>query len=142
MAYKKVPSSGSFNQVQSKAVLRAFQHVESLAVAQIAKDVHSKVVAPVGHVSRLSPALGVGISVLEANLLAESTDVVEDVSLHLLHGTLGKGVREHASLAGVNLLVASVVGVGDGVSKRVVEFSLANIGLEAVDVLEGLLGAK
>lgn len=135
-------SSGSFNQVQGEAVVWAFQHVESLAVAQITKDIHSKVVAPVGHVSRLRPALGFGISVLEANLLAESADVVEDVSLHLLHGTLGKGVGEHTSLAGVNLLVASVVGIGDGVSKRVVEFSLANIGLEAIDVLQGLLGAE
>lgn len=135
-------SSSSLNQIQSKAVVWALQHVESLAVAQITKDVHGKVVAPVGHVSRLSPALGISSTILKANLLAEGADVVEDVSLHLLHGTLGEGVREHTTLAGVNLLVASVVSVGDGVSKGVVEFRLADIGLEAIDVFQGLGGAK
>jgi hypothetical protein len=51
-------------------------------------------------------------------------------------------VRQHAALAGVDVLVARVVGVGNGVGKGVVELGLADVGLEAVDVLEGLVGAE
>lgn len=135
-------SSGSLNQVQGKTVVWAFQHAKRLAVAQITEDIHSKVVAPVSHVSRLSPALGIARAVLKANLLAERAYVVEDVPLHLLHGTLGEGVRKHTTLAGVNLLVTSVVSVGHGVGKGVVELCLADIGLEAVDVFQRLGGAE
>lgn len=49
---------------------------------------------------------------------------------------------EHAALAGVDGLVTSVVGVVNGVGKRVVELGLADVGLEAVDVLQGLAGAE
>ncbi len=42
----------------------------------------------------------------------------------------------------MELLVAGVVGVGDGVGKGIIEFSLANIGLEAVDLLEGGIGVE
>lgn len=49
---------------------------------------------------------------------------------------------EHATLAGVDALVTSVVSVVDRVSKRVVELGLADVGLEAVNVLQGLVGAE
>lgn len=49
---------------------------------------------------------------------------------------------EHAALAGVSALVTSVVGVVDRVGKGVVELGLADVGLEAINVLQGLVGAK
>lgn len=137
-----MPGSGGLNQIQSKAVIGALQHAEGLAVAQITENVHGKIVAPVGHVPRLSPSLRIAGAILKANLLAEGADIVENVPLHLLHGALGKGMRQDTALAGVDVLVAGVVGVGDGMGKGVVELGLADVGLEAVDVLERLVGAE
>lgn len=142
MTYNKMSGGSGLNQIQGKAIVGAFQHAEWFTIAQITKNINSEVVAPVIHFSRLSPALGVGSAILKANLLAEQAYIVEDESLHILHGTLRKGVGKHASLAGVNRLVASVVSVVDGVGKRIVEFGLADVGLEAVDVLQRLAGAE
>lgn len=49
---------------------------------------------------------------------------------------------EHAALASVGALVASVVSVVHRVGKGVVELGLADVGLEAVDVLQRLVGAE
>ncbi len=133
---------GSLDELQSEAVVGALEHVESLAEAQVAENVHGQVVAPVGHVAGGGPALGVGSAVADANLLAKGADVAENVALHLLHGALGKGVGEDAALAGVDVLVAGVVGVGGGVDKGVVELGLADVGAEAVDFLEGGVGVE
>lgn len=142
MTYNKVSGGGSLDQAQGKAIVLALQHAERFTVAQVTKDIDGQVVAPVVHLSRLSPALGVGAAILDANLLTEQAHVVENESLHILHGAVGEGVGEHAALAGVNALVASVVSVVHGVGKGVVELGLADVGLEAVDVLQRLVGAE
>ena len=118
---------GGFNKTQGETVGWAFEHVESLTKAQITKNIHSKVVAPVAHLARLGPALIVRRAICHTNLLAESTDVAEDVSLHLLHGTLGESLRHDTALAGVDLLVAGVVGVGSGMDKGIVELGLSDV---------------
>ncbi len=137
---------GCLNKLQSKAVVRLLQHVKGLSKAQVSEDVHGEVVAPVGHVARRRPALGVGrgngAAGGRAKLLAKGADVAENVALHLLHGAFGKGVGEHAALAGVDLLVAGVVGIGGRVDKGIVEFSLADVGAEAVDFLERRVGVE
>lgn len=141
--YNEMSGGGSLNQLQGEAVVGALEHVEGLAEAEITENVHGEVVAPVGHVAGAGPALGVGRGAVEhANLLTEGADVAKDVALHLLHGALGESVREDAALAGVDLLVAGVVGVGGGVDKGVVELGLADVGAEAVDFLEGRVGVE
>lgn len=139
-------SGSSLDELQSKAVIRLLEHVEGLAEAEVTENVHGEVVAPVGHVAGRGPALGVGeggrAGGRGANLLAKGADVAEDVALHLLHGALGKGVGEHAALAGVDLLVAGVVSVGGRVDKGIVELGLADVGAEAVDFLERGVGVE
>lgn len=130
------------DQAQSEAVLRALEHVEGLSKAQVAKNIHGQVVAPVAHVTGLRPTLGLGAAVFHANLLAKGADVAQDVALHLLHGALGEGVGQDTALPGVELLVPGVVGVGRGVHKCIIELGLADVGAEAVDVLEGLVGVE
>lgn len=142
MTYNKVSGGGGLNQAQGKAIVLALQHAERFTIAQVTKDIDGQVVAPVVHLSRLSPALGVGAAILDAKLLTEQAHIVENEPLHILHGAIGEGVGEHAALAGVNALVASVVGVVHGVSKGVVELGFADVGLEAVDVLQRLVGAE
>lgn len=141
-AADEMARGGGLDQLQRKAVVGPLQHVEGLAKAEVAQDVHGQVVAPVAHVARLRPALGVGAAIVEANLVAKGADVAQDVALHLLHGTLGEGVRQDAALAGVDVLVARVVRVGGWVDKGIVELGLAHVGLEAVDFLEGLVGVE
>lgn len=117
--------------------------MESLAEAQITKNIHGKVIAPVAHLPGLGPALGLFSRALQhTNLLAESTDVTQDVSLHLLHSTLREGLRHDTALAGMDVLVARVVRVGGRVNKGIVEFGLADVCAEAVDLLEGLVGVE
>ena len=137
-----MPGGRRLDQLQSEAVLGALDHVECLSEAQIAKDIHSQVVAPIGHVPGLSPALGVAAAIRHADLLAEGAHVAQDVALHLLHGALGEGVRQDTALAGVDILVAGVVGVGGRVDEGVVELGLADVGAEAVDLLEGRVGVE
>ena len=116
--------------------------MEGLAEAQIAQDVHGQPVTPVGHVSRGRPALPLTLAGAAAELTAEGADVVQDVALRLLDGTVRKGVREDAALAGVHVLVSRVVRVGGWVNKSVVEVGLADVGAEAVDVLQGRVGVE
>lgn len=47
---------------------------------------------------------------------------------------------QDAPLAGMQVSVARVVGVGGRVDKGVVELGFAHVGFEAVDVLEGRVG--
>lgn len=84
--------SGSLDKAQGESVLVALEHVESLAKAEVTKNIHGEVVTPVAHVSRLRPTLGFDGAVGDANLLAKGADVSDNIPLHLLHGTLGKGM--------------------------------------------------
>lgn len=133
---------GRLDEAQGKSVIRGLQHVESLSEAQVTKNIHGKVVAPIAHVSGACPTLGLDTSILTANLLTESADISEDVSLHLLHGTIREGMGQDTALPGVELLVTGVVGVGRRVDKGVVELGLADIGAEAVDLLERSVGVE
>lgn len=133
----------SFDEIQGKAVCRALQHMESLAKAQITENVHSEVIAPVAHLARLGPALVlINRAIHHANLLAESADIAQDISLHLLHGALRKGLGHDTALASMDLLVTRVVRVGGRVDKGIVELGLADVCAEAVDLLEGLVGVE
>ena len=132
---------GDADEVDGVAVVRAVEHVEGLAEAEVAQDVHGEPVAPVRHVLGGAPALGfVDDAAVVAETLAEGADVGQDVALDLLDGAVGEGVRQDAALAGVQVLVAGVVGVRGRVHKGVVELGLAHVGAEAVDVLEGRVG--
>jgi hypothetical protein len=132
-----VSGRGGLDQAQSEAVIGLLEHMESFPVAQITQDIHGQVVTPVTHEPRGSPALGVGGRVVHgADLLTEGADILQNVALNAAHGAVGEGLGEDAALAGVQLLVAGIVGVGDGVGKGVVELGLADVGAEAVDVLE------
>ena len=51
-------------------------------------------------------------------------------------------MRQHATLAGVDIFVACVVGVCYRMSKCVVKLRLSNVGLEPVDFLEGRVGVE
>lgn len=136
-------SSRGLNKPQGEPVRLALQHMKGLSKAQVAEDVRGKVVAPVAHLTGLGPSLGLfGRTIQSSNLLAKRTDIVEDVPLHLLHGALREGLGHDTTLASVHLLVAGVVGVGGRVDKGIVELGLANIGAEAKDLLQGLVGVK
>lgn len=129
------------NQINGIPVVRAIKHVEGLAKAQITQNVHGEPVAPVRHVLGRAPPLPVrdGPAIV-ANPLAKRPDIRQDISLDLLDGAVRKRMREHAALAGVQVLVAGVVGVGGRVDEGVVEFGLAHVGAEAVDLLQRRVG--
>lgn len=131
----------SLNEAQRKPVLRALNQMECLSKAQVTQDVHGEVAAPVAHVLGDGPSL-LTLAGAGANLLAEGAHILQDVPLHPLHGAVTEGLAHDAPLAGVQGLVARVVGVGDGVGEGVVELGLADVGLEAVDVLESGLGVE
>jgi hypothetical protein len=109
--------------------------VESLAIAEIAEDIHGQIVAPVRHVLRRGPALG-SIASLRANLLAEGADIGEDVAFHVLQGAVRESMGDYTALARVQSLVTRVVRVGHRMDEGVVELSLADVGLEAIYLLE------
>lgn len=109
--------------------------MESFAETQIAENIHGQIIAPVGHVLWYSPALAV-CRCAHAELLAESAHISQYVPLHLLHGAVAEAMAQHAPLAGVQSLVARVVGVGRRVHEGIVELGLAHVGLESVDLLE------
>lgn len=141
--YKKVARCSSFDEVQCKAVGRALQHMESLTKAQITENVHSEVIAPVAHLARLGPALVlINRAIHHTNLLAESADIAQNISLHLLHGALRKGLGHDTTLASMNLLVPRVVRVGGRVDKGIVELGFADVCAEAVYLLESLVGVE
>lgn len=139
--YEEMALGCDADEVDGVAVVGAVEHVEGLAEAEIAQDVHGEPVAPVGHVLGRAPALVVldGAAVV-ADGLGEGADVGQHVALDLLDGAVGEGVRQDAALAGVQVLVAGVVGVRGRVHKGVVELGLAHVGAEAVDVLQGRVG--
>lgn len=141
-ATDEMSRGSSFNELQRESVIRLLQHVEGLSKAQITQNIHGQVIAPVGHVAGLGPALVIGTGIIQTNLLAKGADIAQDVALHLLHGALGEGVREDAALAGVDVLVSGVVGVGSRVNKGIVELGLADVGLEAIDFLQSLVGVE
>jgi hypothetical protein len=130
------------NELNGVSVIRPVKHVERLAEAQIAEDVHGQPVTPVGHVARGGPALLLAIAGAPAELGAEGADVVEDVPLRLLDGAVGEGVREDAALAGVHVPVPRVVRVGGRMDEGVVKVGLADVGAEAVDVLQCRVGVE
>ncbi len=139
--YKEMALGCDADEVDGIAIVRAVEHVESFAKAEVAEDVHSEPVAPVGHVLRGAPALVVldGAAVV-ADGLGKGADVGQNVALDLLDGAIGEGVRQDAALAGVQVLVAGVVGVWGRVHKGVIELGLAHVGAEAVDLLQGRVG--
>lgn len=135
-SYDEMPSSSSLDKTKSKPIIRTLQHMKRLAKAQIAQNVHGQITAPITHILRHRPPLRL-LPSAGTNLLAKRPHVTEDVPLDALHSTIAKRLAHDAPLAGVQLLVARVVRVGDRVGKGVVELGLAHVGLEAVDVLEG-----
>lgn len=147
-AADEVAVGGDGDEVDGVAVVGLFEHVEGFSEAEIAQDVHGEPVAPVGHVLGSGPALLVGEgeagcdggTAKVADGVAEGADVGQNVALDFLDGRVGEGVRQDAALAGVQVAVAGVVGVGSRVDEGVVELGLAHIGLEAVDFLEGGVG--
>ena len=136
-----MPLSSYTHEIDSVAVIRALQHVERLSEAEIAQDIHGQPVAPVGHVLGGAPAL---LLVRQAakvpKTLAEGSDVCQDVSLHLLDGAVGECLRQHTALARVHFLVTRVVGVGRRVDEGIVELGLADVGSEAIDLLQRRVG--
>lgn len=131
----------SLDKLQRKAVIRLLQHVERLAEAEITQDIHRQVTRPVAHVPRLCPSFLLRAAAA-SDLLAERSHVGDDVALHLLGRALGEGMGQDAALARVQLLVAAVVRVGGRVHEGVVELGLADVGAEAVDLLEGRVGVE
>lgn len=136
-----MPLCRNTDQVNSISVIRAVQHVEGLAEAEIAQDVHGQPVAPVRHILGRTPAfLLVGHPAQITNCLAKCADVGQDVTLHLFDRPVREGVGKHTALSGVEVLVSGVVGVRGGVDEGVIELGLANIGTEAIDFFEGRVG--
>lgn len=134
-------SRGKRHKFQGIAVVWSLQHVEGFAEGQVPEDIHGQVVTPVGHVLGDCPALA-ALTRAEADLFAKRPHVRQDIALHVFYGRVGEGLRQNAALAGVHILVASVVGVGNGVGKGIVKLGLTHIGLEAVDILEGGIGVE
>lgn len=129
------------DEVDGIAVVGTVQHVERLAEAKIAQNVHGEPAAPVGHVLGRAPSfLFCDGPAIIADGITEGSDVVEDVAFHALDGAIREGVRQHTPFPGVQILVAGVVCVGRGVDKGVVELGLADIGLEAINVPQGRVG--
>ena len=140
--YDEVTSGGGLDQTESEAVVWLLQHVEGLSVGQIAENIHGEVIAPVTHDARRRPALLLVAAILRADLLAEGPDILQDVALDAPHGRVREGLAQDSPLPRVQRLVPGVVGVGDGVGEGIVELGLADVGLEAVDVLEGGVGVE
>ena len=133
--------SGDTDKVNGVTVVWLLQHVEGLAKAQISKNVHGQPAAPVGHVFGGTPALVFrNESPVIANCFAESPDVGQDVPLNLLDGAVREGMGEDSSLSGVEVFVASIVGVGRRVNKGVVELGLLDIGSVSVDLVQRRVG--
>lgn len=141
-AADEMSGRGRLDELQGKSIVGLLEHVERLSEAEIPENIHGKIVAPVAHIARTGPSLGINVAIVEANLLAEGADVAQDVALHLLHGALGKGVRQDTALASVDILVASVVRVGGGMDKGIVELGLADVGAETINILERLVGIE
>lgn len=110
--------------------------MECFAKAQVPQNIHGEVVAPIGHILGDSPAFAL-VTSTQANLLAESSDVGQDVSFHLLHGAVAERVADHASLARVQNLVSRIMCIRRRVHECIVEFCLSNVGSETVYLLEG-----
>jgi hypothetical protein len=92
-AYQKMTLGRDANQVDGVSVVRSVEHVECLAKAEIAQDIHSEPVAPVRHVLRRAPPLAlVEGAPIVADALTEGPDVAEDIPFDLLDGTVGEGV--------------------------------------------------
>lgn len=129
------------NQFKCITIVRALQHVEGLAKAQVSQNVHGQIIAPVGHVLGYCPALAL-IRRTEADLFAKGAHIGQNVTLHLLHGAVAEAMAKHTPLAGMQGLVPGVVRVGRRVHKCVVELGLAHVGLEAVNFLESSVGVE
>lgn len=123
------------HQAIGKPVVLPLQHVEGLPEAQIPQNVHRQIPKPVTHTPRRRPPLAIRPQPTP-DLVTERPDVRQYVPLHLLYGAVTKGVRHDSSLPGVQVLVSTVVRVGRGVHKGVVEGGLCYVGPEAIDVLE------
>ena len=137
LTYNEMSGCRSFDKAQGEPVVFTLQHVESLSKAQVSKNIHSKVITPVGHISGAGPSLGLNAGIFTTNLLGESTNISEDISLHLLHCTIREGMGQNTTLPSMQLFVTSVMGVGSGMDKGIVELGLADIGFESVDLLQG-----
>lgn len=92
------------DQINGKAVVSPFQHMERLSKAQVSENVHGQVAKPVAHTLWAGP--------LPALLLRRSSDpqsttngftershVGQYVPLHLLDGTVTKRMRHHTPFA-------------------------------------------
>lgn len=137
--HDQVPMCCCAHQVDGAAIVRLLQHLKGFSKAQVPQDIHRQPAEPVAHALGLGPALGLGAprAGARAHGVAKGAHVGQDVPLHLLDGGIAEGVGHDAALAGVQLAVAAVVGVGGRVDEGIVELGLAHVGLEPVDVLEG-----
>lgn len=132
----------SLDQAQSKAVIGLLQHMEGLSIAQITQDIHSQVIAPITHDPWRRPALLLITPILHANLLTKSPNILQDIPLNAPHGTITKRLTEDSPLPCMQRLIPGVMRIGHGVGKGIVELGLADVGAEAVDVLEGGAGVE
>lgn len=134
--YDQMSMGRRSHQVNSKPVILSLQHMESLAKAQIPQDVHGQIPKPITHALGRRPPLPVNCPQPAPDLLAKGANIGQDVPLHLLDGTITKGMRHDPSLPGMQLLVPAVVCVGRGMHEGIVEGGLCYIGPEAVDFFE------
>lgn len=154
-----MPRRRDDNQVQREPVLGTLQHPKRLPKAEVPKNIHRQITAPVAHILRPTPPLLLHhlpsshgpnriihaprlIYAPRPDNLAESPRVGKDVSLHLLDGIVREGLRQHAPLARVQLPVPSVVRVGRWVHEGVVEVRLADVGAVGVDCAKGRGGVE
>lgn len=131
------------DEVHRITVVRPVEHVERLAEAEIAKDIHCQPVQPVGHVLRRAPTLGLGdLTSIVADGLAERADVGEDVTLNFFDGAIRESMREDSSLPSMELLVSGVVRIWGRVHERVVKLGFPDVGSEPVDFFERCIGVE
>lgn len=126
------------HQLERKSILRALNHVKSLAKAEITQNVHGKITTPITHILRNSPPLLLILST-RTHSLAEGSHILQNVALDALHRSITKSLAHDTPLPRMQSPVSGVVRVCHGMRKGIVEFSLAHIALEAVDVAQRLL---
>lgn len=143
--------SGGAYEVDCEAVLGGFEHGEGFSEAEVAHYVEGEVVGLVGDVDGVAVAFGFGTvgdggegcelgvsAVVSGEVLAELADVGEDVVFHGFYCGVGEGVAQDSAFSGVDGFGDGTVGA-EGVFGRpegFVEASLADVGLESVNILQ------
>lgn len=136
-----MPMRGIPNKLNREPIILLLQHAKRLSEAQISHHVKSQIIAPIRHILAQTPPLPFLTHNLGAcsQALGKGTHVLQNVTLHGLHGAFREGVREDAALARVLRLVDAavcVVGVLVG-GEGSVEVGLLDRGVEAVDAVQG-----